>query len=443
MIDEADVLSDLDQIRSRYEILRRLGFDGRCAVHAAKSPGSNRHFAVSVIGTSGTRRGSSALYLWQAHTMEPLKHPKLMVLHAVHHLQGGTVAVAMERRRGCTLAERLDSTGPLGIAEAEAILRSIGEGLAYLHGRGVVHRRVRPESVFLDRDFGYARLAPFGIRLDDNSDAAEEAVQGTLAYLAPEQAEGPEQVESRKVGPATDLYSLGLVGYAMLTGRRPWSLTGSETLPGKTGFEALPPLSSLRPEAPARLCRAIEGCLAKNPRRRWGGVEEFLEQLDSEGDLARTAAADAPGGVAEAILQGRRKLLAMRQWKSSGASLRRVALALPGAVAALLAANLLGTSPNSAEPAGHDSPEASASSNVSRTVEQPRYAAVAEVFPEPPASAADEAPPEVTTHDPLSAPRRTAEQQLPRSTPSRPRNQQRTEPGVGQGLVLLGEPISR
>ena len=443
MIDEADVLSDLDQIRSRYEILRRLGYDGNFAVHAAKSPASGRHFAVKVMSTPASRSVSTAQQLWQAHTVEPLNHPKLMVLQAVHHLQGGTVAVAMERRRGCTLAERLEAAGPLCIAEAEAILRDIGEALAYLHERGVVHRGVRPESIFLDRDCGYARLAPIGISSDRSGKTMDEAVAGMLAYLAPEQPEGAGEVESRKVGPSTDLYSLGLVGYAMLAGHQPCSRAGFGSSPAGSGAEALPPLSILRPEAPAGLWRAIEGCLAKNPRRRWRSAGEFVSQLHSAEDMSRVPVASAFRDLIDTIFQRARKLPERSSWTLSVAPARRVTLLVSGAIVTLLAANLLGSLGESAAREIPERREAEMSAAEKRSVEQPHFASLPSQAADPPPSAEEPAPNADARQRALPAAVQNPPPPKRRASPAQGGNRQASEPRVARGLVLLGEPISR
>ncbi|MEX0912235.1 MAG: serine/threonine-protein kinase, partial [Gemmatimonadota bacterium] len=284
MMNQADVLGDLDQLASRYDVLRQMGHDGEYGVHAVRSRASNRHFAVKVMNDPGSRDArKGALYIWQAHTIRPLDHPHLTVLHAVHHLQGGAVAIAMERRRGCTLAERIEQTGPLPIHEVERVLRDVGGALAYVHGHRAVHRGVRPHSIFLDRDSGEARLAPFGLdRGHGDSDPSDggAATLRAFSYLAPEQIAGREQVEGRQLGPCTDLYGLGLAGYAMLTGVQPWAGTDLDDLLARRDTEPLPPLRALRPDAPAYLCDAIEGCLEPDPRRRWRSADAFLACLD-------------------------------------------------------------------------------------------------------------------------------------------------------------------
>ena len=123
MLEEADLFSDLDQLRSRYEVLRQLGRDGECTIYAVRGHGSDRHFLVKVMpNPAGRSRRSRFLNVWQGHTVHGVEHPSLMTIHAVHHLQGGAVAVAMERRRGQTLAERIRSEGALPFDEASTLV---------------------------------------------------------------------------------------------------------------------------------------------------------------------------------------------------------------------------------------------------------------------------------------------------------------------------------
>ncbi len=287
MIYEEDVLTDLDQLRSRYEVLRRLGRDGSSHVYAVRSRDSHRHYLVKVMEDSGEARTKpDALHLWQAHTVRALEHPKLMTLHAVHYLQGGAVALAMDRRRGRTLAELLDEVGPLSTRRVEHVLRDAAEALAYLHSRGVVHRGVRPASIFLDQDLGHARLAHFGVDRNETADELGNEVRALLrmfSYLAPEQIAGRNVVDGRRLGPRTDLYSLGLVGYAMLAGRDPWQGRTLEDLLEARRQNELTPIVELRPDVPVSLREAVEGCLATNPRRRWRSVAEFMAVLDPSG----------------------------------------------------------------------------------------------------------------------------------------------------------------
>lgn len=288
MLPEVELLNDLDQLRSRYDVLGRLGHDGADVVYKVKALGTDRHLAVKLIPHSEARRpGPAALEAWQAHTVKPLEHPGLISLHAVHHLQGGAVALAMERRRARTVAEVLERDGSLPPHRVERVLREVGAALGYLHSRGVVHRGVRLHSIHIDAEGGDARLSLFGV---DKGDAtirqSPAALARASAFLAPEQIAASRWRGGARVRPQTDLYSLGLVAYAMLSGRPPWTGDSVEEVLEKRRTEGLQPLTELVPDLPNHLSRAIAGCLERSPRRRWKSAEEFLAALDAHGESA-------------------------------------------------------------------------------------------------------------------------------------------------------------
>lgn len=335
----------LDQLRSRYDVLRRLGHDGSCQVYAVRGRGSDRHYSVKVMSDSGMRDARpGALHVSHAHTVRPLNHPKVMKLHAIHHLQGGAIAIAMEHRRERTLAERIDECGPLPATEVERVLRDVAEALAYLHGRGVVHRGLRPESIFVESVDGAAKLGHFGIVpcADEPSALAESRARlQAFAYLAPEQIDGTNRVDDRRVSRRSDLYSLGLVGYAMLSGGPPWQSDTLGELLGRRRTEPLRPLSQFRADVPAHLLDAIERCLESNPRRRWSDAREFIAALDGTGATARTAIPIDMTAVRERIGDGASVLRRAIGSRIRRPRRRRVALAVGGVVIGGLAANIL------------------------------------------------------------------------------------------------------
>jgi hypothetical protein len=355
MKDHADEVSDLDQLRSRYEVLRKLGWDGAHPVYAVRGRDSDRHYAVKVISDPGRRSAKpDALHLWHAHTVRKLEHPRLMGLHAIHHLQGGAVAMAMERRPGRTLAERLDEAGPLDQDEVERILRAIAEALAYLHDRGVAHRGVNPYSVFLDRATGEPRLAHFGIDRRagcSGDDPGAGAVLRAFAYLAPEQIDRKGAVDGRRVSRRTDLYALGLVGHTMLTGKAPWRENDLPALIARKRTDPPPEPDAARPDVAPILRNAIRRCLESSPRRRWGGAEEFLRGLEPAGEVVEAhplnegiRVALQAKDVAAAGLQGfRGRILDPDEG--------RRALAIPVSLAVLLALGVVRGFDRSAEPA--------------------------------------------------------------------------------------------
>lgn len=331
MMDEVDLLSDLDQLRSRYEILRRLTLDGRAPVYAVRSRETEQHFVVKVMADRATRgMAPGKLHAWQAHNIASLDYPKLMAMHAVHHLQGGAVAVAMERRRGKSLAERLRDDGRLTIESVEAIVRDVGEALAYLHSRGVVHRHVCPETIFLDRDARVARLAFFGVDVApapsfDASRGSFGSADAAHRYLAPEQLKGGEVVDGRHVSAATDVFSLGLTAFELLTGSHPADAGAAENSWRK---RLVGRIDELRPDAPEQLLAAIDQSLEPNPGRRLASGAAFLARLDSTDDRpddrVRSVAGplDPPATILRRVIAGSTQLV-----MKAGSGIREARLA--------------------------------------------------------------------------------------------------------------------
>lgn len=275
MMNEPDVLNDLDQIASRYDLLGELCRDGASAVYRARSRRDGHEVAIRLLDAPPTRSARpGARHPWQARPVLQLRHPNLVDIYAVHHLQGGTVALAMDHGERPTLAELIRGQGPLPPRRVEEVLRSVGAALAYLHGSGVVHRNVRPQSILVDPETGCARLADFG--LDRQEGDRNAAALRALAYVAPEQLDGVNQVDAPRVSAHSDIFSLALVGYAMLTGKQPWEGAALTGLAEARSREAL----AWPADTPEPLLRALQGAVQVKPGRRWKSVADFLAQLD-------------------------------------------------------------------------------------------------------------------------------------------------------------------
>jgi uncharacterized protein YecT (DUF1311 family) len=212
----------------------------------------------------------------EARTVAGLDHPNIVRTEAIEQFGDRAVAIIMEHVPGGTVRERLREFGSLGAEDAESILRDVAKALAYAHSHGIVHRDVKPENIFLDATRRRALLSDFGIARPIDTDAGITllgAALGTPQYMSPEQIDG-EVVDGR-----SDIYSLGVLGWELLTGRRPWA---GESLYGiiyKQKHEDLPRITSLRPRVPANLLFAIEGALIKDRNRRWQSIDDFLDQL--------------------------------------------------------------------------------------------------------------------------------------------------------------------
>ena len=182
-------------------------------------------------------------------------------------------ALVLELVEGPTLAERI-AEGALPVDEAVAIANQIAEALEAGHEAGVIHRDVKPHNVLLD-ERGRAYLADFGIaRMLESSShiTATGMIQGTPAYMA------PEQVEGKTLGPACDVYAMGIMAYECFTGRVPFTGTTPVSILMKHVTQP-PPLPSADEVAPP-LSGALYKCLAKTPGERWATADAFVDALE-------------------------------------------------------------------------------------------------------------------------------------------------------------------
>ena len=184
--------------------------------------------------------------------------------------------LVMEFIPGETLQQRLDRTGPLEVPEVLRIGRQVAEGLAAAHEQGLIHRDIKPANILIDggpqqqvkiTDFGLARAA------DDASLTQSGVVAGTPMYMAPEQAKG-EALDHR-----ADLFSLGSVLYAMLTGRPPFRAETTLAVLKRVAEDTPRPIREVIPEVPEWLCRVVEKLHAKDPADRFQTAREVADVL--------------------------------------------------------------------------------------------------------------------------------------------------------------------
>ena len=274
---DADFPSDLRALEREYELIRELGQGGMAAVYLARRRSTGRLVAIKAV-RARYMDDADALqrFTREAATVAGLDHPNIVRTESIEQIDDRAVAIIMQHVPGGTLREWLREHGSLGAEHAESILRDVASALGYAHRHGIVHRDVKPENVFLDADHGRALLSDFGIarRIDgDVGITLLGAALGTPQYMSPEQIDG-QLVDGR-----SDIYSLGVLGWELLTGRRPWA---GESLYGviyKQKHEDLPRITALRPRVPANLLFAIERALVKDKKLRWQNTDEFLDQL--------------------------------------------------------------------------------------------------------------------------------------------------------------------
>jgi serine/threonine-protein kinase len=184
---------------------------------------------------------------------------------------------------GESVAERVRRAGPLSVREVVRLLQDTGYALAYAHGRGIVHRDIKPDNIMIERATSRALVMDFGVSRtiaapDDGAGAGLTRVGevvGTAEYMSPEQATG-DRVDGR-----SDLYSLGLTAYYALTGRVAMAADSTGKALVKQITETLAPMATVRSDLPAPLADAIDRCLLKDPDARFARAEELVEALDA------------------------------------------------------------------------------------------------------------------------------------------------------------------
>jgi serine/threonine-protein kinase len=312
----------------RYSLERELGRGGMGIVYLAREVRLDRPVALKLLPTNlALLPALRERFLREARTAAKLSHPNIVPIFAVDEV-GEFVFFAMAYIEGETLGQRIRRRGPLSSSDAARILREIAWALAYAHAQGVVHRDIKPDNILLEEGSGRALVTDFGIahvRRESGGSAAGEVV-GTAEYMSPEQASG-EAVDER-----SDMYSLGVLGYYVLTGSVPFDGPTVSAVLAKHITQPAPPLGSVAPEAPGRLVRAVDRCLVKEPGDRFANGEELAEALGQSLELRR----DLPMPLRVFVKQNR------ESFRASGILALFLFLLFPALISALTRADLTG-----------------------------------------------------------------------------------------------------
>ena len=277
-------------IAERYEILGKIGTGGMADVYKAKDHKLNRFVAVKVLkpefreDTTFIRKFKS-----EAQAAAVLTHPNIVNVFDVGD-DNGVYYIVMELIEGITLKEYISKKGKLSVKEATSIAIQVSMGLEAAHSHGIVHRDVKPQNIIISMD-GKVKVTDFGIARAASSNTISSNVMGSVHYSSPEQVRGGYSDEK------SDIYSLGITMYEMVTGKVPFDGDTTVAIAIKHLQEEIVPPSVYAPELPHSLEQIILKCTQKSVDRRYQNMEDVIADLkhsliDPQGDFVTLTSVD-------------------------------------------------------------------------------------------------------------------------------------------------------
>ncbi|HEB64513.1 MAG TPA: serine/threonine protein kinase, partial [Chloroflexi bacterium] len=282
----------IGQTLGNYRIVEQIGLGGMATVYKAYDPVMDRYVAIKVLPQQFSDDPQfRQRFQREARAIARLEHLHILPVFAYGE-EGRTAYIVMRYLEAGTLTDRI-AEGPLPFDEASRILGQLAGALDHAHGHGVLHRDVKPSNVLLDAA-GNVYLMDFGIAkmVEATIDLTGEMMLGTPAYMSPEQCKG------EPVTAASDIYSLGIVLYEMVTGRRPFHAETPIAVILQQLNDPLPPPRELRPDLPPQAENVIFKALAKDPESRYRSAGElaaaFARAVAEAEAAARPARPPAP-----------------------------------------------------------------------------------------------------------------------------------------------------
>jgi serine/threonine protein kinase len=265
----------------KYNIIRRLGRGGMAEVYLSRQPGLGRDVAIKVLNPYVTMEDSDfvARFQREGQAAAALRHPNIIQVFDFER-QDDTYFLVMEYVEGTTLKDLLQDLRGRGermpLNQVLQILRQIGGALDYAHEQGTLHRDIKPANIMINNK-GQSILTDFGIAkmMAGSSHTTTGIVSGTPTYMSPEQGQG-EKVDSR-----SDLYSLGVVLYQMLTSDVPFKADTPIGVVMKHARDPLPAPSQFRPDLPPAVDQVLRRALAKDPEARYQTAKELVDAFEA------------------------------------------------------------------------------------------------------------------------------------------------------------------
>ena len=256
----------------RYEIISRIGSGGMADVYKAKDHKLNRMVAVKVLKPE-FREDKTFIrkFRTEAQAAAGLSHPNIVNVYDVGE-DRGVYYIVMELVEGITLKDYIDRKGKLSVKEATSIAIQVSLGLEAAHNRNIVHRDVKPQNIIISTD-GKVKLSDFGIAKATSSNTISSNVMGSVHYSSPEQVRGGYSDYK------SDIYSLGITMYEMVTGRVPFDGDTTVAIAIKHLQEEIESPSKYTPNLPFALEQIILKCTQKSPDRRYNNMAELIDDL--------------------------------------------------------------------------------------------------------------------------------------------------------------------
>ena len=277
-------------IAERYEIVGKIGTGGMADVYKAMDHKLNRFVAVKVLKPE-FREDTTFIkkFRSEAQAAAGLTHPNIVNVFDVGD-DGGVYYIVMELIEGITLKEYISKKGKLSIKEATSIAIQVSMGLEAAHSHGIVHRDVKPQNIIISTD-GKVKVTDFGIARAASSNTISSNVMGSVHYSSPEQVRGGYSDEK------SDIYSLGITLYEMVTGRVPFDGDTTVAIAIKHLQEEMVPPSVYTPDLPYSLEQIILKCTQKSVDRRYSRMEDVIADLkhsliDPQGDFVKLTTVD-------------------------------------------------------------------------------------------------------------------------------------------------------
>jgi len=278
---------------SHYKILEKLGEGGMCVVYKAEDTKLKRTVALKFLSSDMTSDPKAKeRFIQEARAASALDHSNICTIHEINETDDGQTYIAMAYYDGETLKEKIDS-GPLRIDEALTIAIIVAEGLQEAHEKGIIHRDIKPANIMIT-DKGQVKIMDFGLAKSIAGSMVTKAgtTLGTIAYMSPEQSQG-ENVDKR-----TDIWSLGVMLYNMLTGKLPFKGEYETAIVYSIVNVEPEAITGLRTGVPIELEQYIGKCLAKDQSERYPNAEALIVDLKllkkDTGEISKSSPQEMP-----------------------------------------------------------------------------------------------------------------------------------------------------